>query len=174
MVKRSTLVGTTISHSRFERVIFHECDFSGTTFVNCLFRDCLFVGVKSRSYLAMDSSILDGLTIARSQLDRFELLGCQLRVFDCVEVGMAKLIFHHSTSHKKTGRVSLSNCDLAIIGGLDTLKEAGVRVLVDAALWRELGDHLLRERGVEEQVQESVLSANSVERIVHDLSSRTS
>ena len=172
MIERSRLIGTTVSHSSFERVVFHGCDFSGMTFANCLLRDCMIVGVKSRSHLALDNCVLDGLTMARSQTDRLEVHNCHIGAIDCIEVTSAQLVFHRCNSHKRHGRVSFSDSDLAKVRGLDTLRESGISVVVDTALWRDLGDYFLRERGIEELDRSSVLSTDSLDRIAHDLDRR--
>jgi len=172
IVEGSRLIGTTVSHSSFERVVFHDCDFSGITFANCLLRDCMMVGVKSRSHLALDNCILDGLTLARSQTDRLEIHNCRIGTFDCAELISAQLVFHHCNSHRRCGRVSFSDSDLVKVGGLDSLGESGINVVVDAALWRDLGDYFLRERGIEELDRSSVLSTDSLDRITQDLDRR--
>jgi hypothetical protein len=172
VVERSRLAGTTVSNSSFERVVFHDCDFSGMTFANCLLRDCLIVGVKSNSHLTLDNCILDGLTFARIRTDRFEIHNCRIGSLNCVEVTSAQLVFHHCNSHKRYGRISFSDSDLAKVVGLDTLGESGINVVVDAALWRDLGDYLLRERGIEELDRSSILSTDSLDRIAQYLDRR--
>ncbi len=169
MLTRCRFIGTTVSHASFERVVFHDCDFSGTTFVNCLMRDCMIVGAKARSHLALDNCILDGLTVARSQIDRLEIHDCRIGAADCIEMASAQVAFHRCSAHKRQGRVSFSDSDLEKVRGLDTLSESGIRVVVDAALWRDLGDHLLRERGIEELDRSSVLSTDVLDGIAHDL-----
>ena len=68
--------------------------------------------------------------------------------------------------------MAFSDNDLAKVGGLNTLRESGISVVVDTALWRDLGDYFLRERGIEELDRSSVLSTDSLDRIAHDLNRR--
>ena len=44
IVERCLVSGATLIDSRFEGVLFHDCDFTGLTFANCLLRDCVIVG----------------------------------------------------------------------------------------------------------------------------------
>ncbi len=150
LIDRCRFIGTTIAHSSFERVVFRDCDFSGLTFQNCRLHACLFLGIRSRSHLALDGCLLDSLTLARCRADRLEIHDCRIGSMHCIEVTAERLLFHRSSSRKGQGRVTITDSELAMAGGLDTLKDSGVRVAVDAALWRDLGDRLLRERGFEQ------------------------
>ena len=127
-----------------------DSDLSGVTFRNCLLRDCLIMGIKARSYLGLDNCIIDRVTIARSQTDRFEIHNCRIAAIEFVGVSSAQLIFHQCQAHKRKANVTFSGCSIERVGGLEVMGKPGVGVLVDAPMWRDLGDHYLRERGIQQ------------------------
>ena len=151
VVERCRFSGAVMADAHFQRVVFHDCDFTGLTFANCLLRDCIVIGVRSKSHLVLDNCILDGLTLARSSIDSFEVQGCRVATLSCLEVSARRLVFQHCWAPKRaTSCITLDGGDLQQVSGLDGLAQAGIGVRVDAALWRDMGDALLRERGVEE------------------------
>ena len=154
IVERCRFSAAVIAESFFERVVFHDCDFTGLTFVNCLIRDCIVLGIKSKSHFVLDNCILDGLSLDRSDIDRLEVHGCRIGALTCTNISARQILFHHCRSLKRTGgEISLSDSDLAQVSGLDSLAKAGITLRVDSPLWRDLGDSLLRERGIEEVEQ---------------------
>lgn len=172
LIERCRFISTTIAHASFERVIFRDCDFSGLTFQNCRLHDCLILGMRSRSHLALDGCLLDGLTLARCRIDRLELHDCRIGSLQFIEVTSERLLFHRSSARKGQGRVTISDSELAMVGGLETLKDSGIHVAVDAALWRDLGDHLLRERGFEQLERPFEPSPGSLDELIDDLDRR--
>lgn len=151
IVERCRFSGAVLADGLFERVVFHDCDFTGLTFANCLMRDCVVLGVRSKSHLVLDNCILDGLTLARSSIDSLEVQNCRIAALNCFGVSARRLAFHHCQSPKRAaGSITLDASDLVQVNGLDGLAQAGIGLRVDAALWRDMGDALLRERGVEE------------------------
>mgnify|MGYP001043010091 CR=1 FL=1 len=150
IVDRCRFESTTITDSSFQRVIFRDSDLSGVTFVNCLLRDCLIIGVRARSYLGFDNCIIDNVTLARCQTDRFEFHNSSIAAIDFVRVASKQLTFHQSQAHKKSGRMSFANCDVDRVGGLEALGKAGLSVQLDIPMWRDLGDQLLKERGMQQ------------------------
>ena len=60
------------------------------------------------------------------------------------------LHFQDCEKYKRLGEVTLTDVKLSGATGLDTLRSCGVQVKMDAALWRELSDSFMREKGFEE------------------------
>ncbi|MGI9327042.1 MAG: hypothetical protein ACR2PZ_17625 [Pseudomonadales bacterium] len=150
IIDRCRFDSTTISDSSFERVVIRDCDLSGVTFVNCLLRDCLIIGVKARSYLGLDNCIIDRVTMARSHADRFEVHNSQIAAIEFVAVTSPQLTFHQCQAHKRRGRMLFADCRIERVGGLETMGKSGISVVLDEPMWRELGDHYLRERGMQQ------------------------
>ena len=150
IIERCRFYGTTISDSSFERVVIRESDLSGVTFRNCLLRDCLIMGIKARSYVGLDNCIIDRVTIVRSDTDRFEVHNSRISEIAFVGVSSNQLTFHQCKAHKRKGQVSFSGCSIERIGGLEAMGTLGVSALVDEPMWRDLGDHYLREHGIQQ------------------------
>ncbi|MGK0224025.1 MAG: hypothetical protein ACI9ON_003273 [Limisphaerales bacterium] len=163
---------TTISNSSFERVIIRDSDLSGVTFSNCLLRDCLIIGIKARSYLGLDNCIIDNVTMARSHTDRFEIHNSRIAAVDFVGLTSSQLTFHQCKSHKRKGRISFADCSIERVGGLDTMSKSGVGVLVDEPMWRDLGDHYLRERGMQQLEGRAALQDDLLDEISQGLDRR--
>ena len=119
-------------------------------FSNCLLRECLIVGVKAKFHLALDNCILDRVMIARSRFDRFEIQNTRIVNMDFLGIESGQLNFNQCQAHKRKGRVSFEDCKITEVGGLEAMGKNGVSVAVDAPMWRDLGDHYLRERGIEQ------------------------
>lgn len=164
VVERCSFVSATVADSTFERVLFTDCDCSGLTLANCLLRDCVFVGVKSVEHFALDNCVLDGVTIARSRLDRLELLASQIIDFECAfNEGREFRVSGCVSPKRRAGRVVLQDSRFVRLMGLDSLGAAGVSVHMDAALWRAMGDRLLVERGFAELDGELRLSERALD-----------
>ena len=150
VVERCRFSGATLIDSRFEGVLFHDCDFTGLTFANCLLRDCVIVGIRSAAHMAMDNCILDGLSLYRSSVGSLEVSDCRIGELTCVKLQANRLGLRNcQRSKRSSGVVAVAASEIAQIVGLDGLAQAGIGMRVDGALWREMGDSLLRERGVE-------------------------
>jgi hypothetical protein len=150
IVDRCRFESTTISDSSFQRVIFRDSDMSGVTFDNCLLRDCLFIGVRARSYLGFDNCIIDDVTLTKSHTDRIEFHNSSIAAIDFRGVSSKHLALHHCQAHKRLGRVSFSNCDIERVSGIEKIGDAGISVQLDGPMWRDVGDHLLKERGMQQ------------------------
>ena len=150
IIERCRFDSTTISNSSFERVAILDCDLSGVTFSNCLLRECLIMGVKANFNLALDNCILDRVIIARSRTDRFDIHNSRIVDVEFLGIESTHLNFHQCQAHKLKGRVSFEDCDIRKIGGLEAMAKQGVSVHVDAPMWRNLGDHYLSERGIQQ------------------------
>lgn len=150
IIERCRFDSTTIANSSFERVVILDSDLSGVTFSNCLLRECLIMGVKAKFHLAFDNCILDRVMIVRSRTDRIEIHNSSIVEIDFLGMESNQINFHQCQAHKRRGRVSFEECDILKAGGLEALGKQGVAVHVDAPMWRDLGDHYLREHGIQE------------------------
>jgi hypothetical protein len=172
IIDRCRFESTTISDSSFERVVIRDSDLSGVTFSNCLLRDCLIIGIKARSYLGLDNCIIDNVTMARSHTDRFEIHNSRIAAVDFVGVTFPQLTFHQCQAHKRKGRISFADCGIERVGGLETMGKSGVSVLVDAPMWRDLGDHYLRECGMQQLDDRAALHDDLLDKISQGLDRR--
>jgi len=150
IIERCRFDSTTISNASFERVAILDCDLSGVSFRNCLLRECLIMGVKSKSHLVLDNCILDKVMIARSRTDRIEVVTCNITEMDFLGVESTEVSFPQCKAHKRKGRVSFDESELAKVTGLESIVKNGVEVFVDKLMWRDLGDSYLRERGFQQ------------------------
>ncbi len=150
VIERCRFNSTVITDSRFDRIAILDCDLSGVTFVNCLLRECLIMGVKSKFHLGLDNCIVDNVMVTRSHIDHFEIRACQIAELDLLGVESPSMGFHQCQPYKKAGQVSIEECEIEKISGLDVLGEAGIVVQVDTPMWRDLGDYYLKEKGFQQ------------------------
>lgn len=172
IIERCRFHNSTISDSSFERVVIRESDLSGVTFRNCLLRDFLIMGIKARSYVGLDNCILDRVTIVRSHTDRFEIHNSRISQIDFSGVSSTQLTFHQCKPHKREGQVSFSGCSIEHVGGLETMGKLGVSTLVDEQMWRDLGDHYLREHGFQQLDDEAALHEGLLDEVAQGLDRR--
>ncbi|MBX2883358.1 MAG: pentapeptide repeat-containing protein [Granulosicoccus sp.] len=153
VIRHSRFESTTLSDCSFDRVVIQDCDLSGVTFRNCLIRNCLISGSKANHLLAFENCIIDRLTIARCRIDELHIVDSRLVLLEFLGLQCELAGFDRCEPHKRnaggkvTTKVCLTECEITKARGLDRLGESGIKVEVDAELWRELGDHLLKERG---------------------------
>ncbi|OED44831.1 hypothetical protein AB833_00665 [Chromatiales bacterium (ex Bugula neritina AB1)] len=150
VIERCRFDSTTITDSSFERVAILDCGLSGVTFSNCLLRECLIVGVNAKFHFALDNCILDRVMVARSRIDTFDVHNCNIAEIEFLGIESIRLNFHMCQAHKRNGRVLFEDCEIEKVGGLEAMGKQGVDVLVDAPMWRDLGDYYLRERGIKQ------------------------
>jgi uncharacterized protein YjbI with pentapeptide repeats len=150
IIERTRFTAATIVGSAFDRVIIRACDLSGVTFVNCLFRECLVVGSKSSAHLAFIDCNHDNVLIGQTRLERLEFHNSKIGTAALFDVTLQHLRFQDCKRYKHRGEVTLTDVELGGATGLGTLRSCGVQVKMDAALWRELSDSMMHEKGFEE------------------------
>lgn len=156
IIERCRFDSTTLLNSSFDRVAILDCDLSGVTFSNCLLRECLIVGVRSKFHLSFDNCILDRVIIARSRTDKLEIENSRIVELEFLGFETAQLNFRECQPYKRKGRVSIEDSVISQVSGLEMMGKSGISVDVDAPMWRDLGNHYLKQRGFRQ------IDANSI------------
>lgn len=149
-VRASRFSATTMENCTFDHVVFGDCDLSGVSFIDCIFRNCIILGGKSTSLLAFVDSSLSLLFIAGTKIERIEIQGSRIGTLSLVDSAIEVLTFSNCRPHSSTAKISLARLDLGSAGGVSKLPEAGVPVSVDTSLWTQFGDLYLKQLGLAE------------------------
>lgn len=170
-VENIRFVAANFNGCSFDQVVFFGCDFSGVSFVNCLLRNCFFVNVKSVSHLSFSDCIVDDVVVICSKFDSFEVQDSKIGLLSFVELGIKQLQFQQCSAYKRSGLFSVFASELAAVGGLETLPKAGVKIQIDAELWRDLGDYYLKQKGFAHLASEQTIAVNqSLDQALHAIS----
>lgn len=154
------LTASSFQDCSFDRVVFLGCDLSGVSFVNCLFRDCFIVNVKSSSHISFINCNLDNIVCLTSQFENIEIQNTKIGEVTFARIRAEKLIINDCYNYKRKGSLSIIDSQFSAVGGLEDVTKIGVKVNVDSNLWRDLGDFYLKQKGIEEFDVESGSSLN--------------